>query len=272
MATVVLNGNTYADNQGEAARYMSNGGHRTWLFPMLQDLVAEVSRTLTTTSTTLYTLGSGTGSITMADEAPFVAGSFVLLADAAAPTTNYAFVQVTSRSGTTLNFTEVSVTGSGSISNWNVQVSGLRGATGPTGGITGGTLSGDLDMGGNVLTASLVRSQVGGEHVPSATSEPSAVSGAQALTIRSFSSNWMVANGDVTLTVSAGNTAGYLVDGATLTFQQDVSGGRNLVIVGATLVGSGPTWTGQAGGYKTQLTFWQADDGTVLYAVTAEGF
>lgn len=43
MATVTLNSNEYADNQGEASRYLSNGGHRTWFFPLLSDALVEIN-------------------------------------------------------------------------------------------------------------------------------------------------------------------------------------------------------------------------------------
>jgi hypothetical protein len=274
MATVTFSsGNTYADNQGEAPRYLSNGGHRTWFLPLLQDFVADAGRILVTNSSTAYTLGSATGSLTMAAPIPYAVGSFVTIADNAAPTTNYALAQVTSVSGTTLNFNEIRVEGAGNINDWSISISGGVGPTGATGGVNGGSLIGNLDMDGNILTVDLVRAEQGGEHRPSATVAPAAVSGAQGLTLINFGSNWMAANGDVTLTVTAGTSAGYLLDGATFTFEQDgVTGGWDLTIVGATAVGNLPTFTGQAAGTKTQLTFWSGDDGTLLYSVVVEGY
>jgi hypothetical protein len=152
MTIVTLNGNDYSDNQGEAARHMSNGGHRDWLFPMLQDFLVDAGRNLTTTSTSSYTLGSGTGSVVMPAEIPFTAATYVILADATAPTTNFALCQITSRVGTTLNFIEAAVTGSGTKTSWTIQVSGPIGPTGATGGIAGGTLTGSIDANSNNIT------------------------------------------------------------------------------------------------------------------------
>lgn len=43
MTKVTFNGKDYSDLKSESPRYMEDGGHRTHLFPMLQDMVVEVS-------------------------------------------------------------------------------------------------------------------------------------------------------------------------------------------------------------------------------------
>lgn len=272
MATVVFNGNTYADNQGEADRYMSNGGHRTWFFPLLQDFLADAGRVFVTTSTSTYTLGSGTGSVLMAAPIPFAAGSFVILADASAPTTNYALVQVSSVSGSTLNFSEELVVGSGEKSAWTVSISGPRGAKGDTGSLSGGTLSGNLDTGGNLLTVDEFRMRKGIQWLNAESEKPDAVSGAQEIVLVDNLFHWLHINGTTPITITPDAAAGHGTAGQLLV-QQDATGGRghSFVGVGRWIGGTAPNPSMDAN-YKALYGFEVAIDGTVLGWLIDEGF
>lgn len=106
---------------------------------IMDDYLADFVNGLTTTSTTSIAIGTGSKVFTMASEVPYLAGSFVTIADQAAPTTNYMYGQVTARSGTTLTVNVTETAGSGTIAAWNIQLAGAKGATGATGSV--GTLA-----------------------------------------------------------------------------------------------------------------------------------
>jgi hypothetical protein len=100
----------------------------------LEYLDAQVSAlvTLSTTSTTSNAVGTGSKTFTNVEDIKLEAGAFVVVADAAAPTTNWMFGQVTSyTSGTKEMIVNVTrIAGSGTKTSWTVQVSGAEGITG----------------------------------------------------------------------------------------------------------------------------------------------
>lgn len=117
--TVVVNSVTYRYHFGllvAAAREMDN----------------RLTLALTDVSTTSLAIGTGSKTFTASSGKSFRSGQFVTAASAAAPA-NYMFGQVTSYSGTTLIVNVTAVGGSGTLSDWNISVSGARGATGATG-------------------------------------------------------------------------------------------------------------------------------------------
>ncbi|RZJ43752.1 MAG: hypothetical protein EON87_11525 [Brevundimonas sp.] len=109
------------------------------------------------TSTTSNAIGTGTKTFTTQSGKAFVAGQFVQVSDQANPA-NYMLGQVSSYSGTSLVVEVSSVGGSGTKTAWNIALSGPGGATG---GISGGTLTGDLGDAPEVTVASAATTNIG---------------------------------------------------------------------------------------------------------------
>ena len=86
------------------------------------------------TSTTSVAIGTGSKSFTVETGKRFVAGTFLTIADSAAPTTNYLYGQVTSYNSLTgaLVFDSQRVGGSGTKTNWLISLSGPQGIGGDT--------------------------------------------------------------------------------------------------------------------------------------------
>ncbi|KQS55889.1 hypothetical protein ASG17_07515 [Brevundimonas sp. Leaf363] len=108
-------------------------------------------------STTSNAIGTGQKTFTTQSGKAFVAGQFVQVSDQANPA-NYMLGQVSSYSGTSLVVDVVSVGGSGTKTAWNIALSGPGGATG---GISGGTLTGDLGDAPEVTVASAATTNIG---------------------------------------------------------------------------------------------------------------
>lgn len=104
------------------------------LRPFLNDLRLELLARGTTnsSSTTSDTIATGSTTITLADNAVFVVGQWVTIANTA-NAANYMFGQVTGyNSGTKALTVNVSLTGgSGTFTAWTVSINGPRGAVGP---------------------------------------------------------------------------------------------------------------------------------------------
>lgn len=243
------------------------------LLTMAGDIMEDAGRGLVTTSVTGATIGTGSkGPFTMASAIPYALGSFVTIADSAAPTTNYMVGQVTARSGAalTVNVAAGAATGSGTKTAWDISISG---PAGPEGSVSlTGNASGAIDMVGYSFTASLVKFQTGTEHLGSAASQPSAVSGAQSLTLVNFCKHWLQIDGDTTLTVSSGAAGAHLTDAVIQIDQDGVTGGWALTISGATHArGETLDTTGMTAGQSLLIAFFEALDGTILYN-TATGY
>lgn len=84
------------------------------------------------TSTTSLLIAVASKTFTTQADKQFAAGQFCLAVSAADPT-NYMHGQITSYSGTTLVVNVTNIGGSGTLADWNIFVSGSRGATGATG-------------------------------------------------------------------------------------------------------------------------------------------
>lgn len=127
------------------------------LLTMAGDIMEDAGRGLVTASATSATIGTGSkGPFTMASAIPYALGSFVTIADSAAPTTNYMVGQVTARSGAalTVNVAAGDAVGSGTKTAWSISISGPTGATGATGAATlAGNATGAIDMVGYTFTA-----------------------------------------------------------------------------------------------------------------------
>ena len=87
--------------------------------------VAEAMDLNDTTDTSASSVAIGTGSKTFTVSAgkSFIPGMFLVIADSAAPTTNYMVCQVVSYSSTTLTLTSKYAIGSGTKSSWNISFS-----------------------------------------------------------------------------------------------------------------------------------------------------
>jgi hypothetical protein len=172
MTQVTINGNTYSDGVSTTGvNGLAQGGHRTYFIPLVSDVVtvagqvssnaaavaadqatvaadkATVQSTasgvsLTTTSTSSVLIGSGTKTFTLAAAINIAIGQFAIASDQS-NVANYVYGPVTAwNAGTKVLSIDSQVQGgSGTISSWNVSVSGARGAQGPTGGGTGDMLA-----------------------------------------------------------------------------------------------------------------------------------
>jgi hypothetical protein len=102
---------------------------------------------LTATSTTSNSLSTGSKTFSTQAGKQFVPGVPVVAANPA-DGTQYVAGTITSYSGTSLVINATDFGGSGSLSNWNISVSGsrgLQGVKGDTGSLSGGTLTGALN-------------------------------------------------------------------------------------------------------------------------------
>lgn len=142
-------GTTVTDDSN-ATTGLGNSGHRTRFVPALSQTVAVAANTVTkateaaasavaaaasaasavaspganATSTSSVAIGLGAKTFTTQASKSFVAGMNIMVADNAAPTTNYMFGMVTSYSGTTLIIDVKQIAGSGTLASWTISLSG----------------------------------------------------------------------------------------------------------------------------------------------------
>lgn len=95
-------------------------------------LAASIAAGILATSTTSLLIAVASKSFTTQASKLFAAGQWVTAASAADPA-NYMHGQVTSYSGTTLVVNVTNVGGAGTLADWNISISGTRGAIGVTG-------------------------------------------------------------------------------------------------------------------------------------------
>lgn len=125
-SSLTVNGTTYTEP--------TDFENYQWLitfFAMMEDVLADLNKALVTTSTSSVAIGTGSKSVTLAEDRPFRTGAWVTVTDTA-NSANYMYGQVTAYdSGTKALTVNVTATGgSGTIASWNVQISGIQGATG----------------------------------------------------------------------------------------------------------------------------------------------
>ena len=96
------------------------------------DLVAATVGYYSATSSTSVAIGIGSKSFTVTTGKAYATGDYLLIADAAAPTTNWMWGKVTSyNSGNgALVFDSQAIGGSGTKTSWTINLSGAQGATG----------------------------------------------------------------------------------------------------------------------------------------------
>lgn len=148
MTVININGNTYSDD-GSTPKDMNEGGFRTWLFPLIQDVMTYIAAALATlsgfataaaasaasalnapgtsaTSTAALTIGYGAMSLTIQSGKLFAVGAHLMLASAAAPTAKWMHGIITSYDPATgtLNINVTSLVGlAASAADWVVSVS-----------------------------------------------------------------------------------------------------------------------------------------------------
>ena len=97
-----------------------------------RDLAQNYATALKATSTSEITIGTGEKTFITQSDKQFAAGQFIVIVDSA-DSDNYMHGQVVSYTGTTLVVDVQDVGGSGTISSWNIYVSGTQGTVGPSG-------------------------------------------------------------------------------------------------------------------------------------------
>jgi len=95
-------------------------------------VTAAAAAGFSTVSTTSVAIGTGSKSFTVETGKMFAPGQYMLIADTAAPYTNFMWGQVTSYNTSTgaLVFESLAITGSGTKTAWSIGLSGPQGATG----------------------------------------------------------------------------------------------------------------------------------------------
>lgn len=88
--------------------------------------VSQVTNVLHTASSTSNTIGTGNKTFTVPSGLGFFAGQYLLIQDAAS-TANYMIGRVVSYSGTSLVFNSTTTAGSGTKTNWTIDISGAPG-------------------------------------------------------------------------------------------------------------------------------------------------
>lgn len=253
MTNIVINGNAYSDD-GTAARDMRQGGHRLWLLPLAGDVAtvgaaasasaaaasasaaaaASSAANLVGTSASSVAIGTGSKSFTASTGRQWGVGQYLIAVDAANPA-NTMNGQITAyNSGTgalTINVT--ASTGGGTISSWNIYVSGTPGPTGSTGS-TGAS------------GASLPRMAVSSNTAIGAVDNGKLIDASGTITLTfaapaTLAANWgtwvrNAGTGDVTLAHTSGNIDGLtsfvLYPGAVRLVQCDGSTIRTVPLVG----------------------------------------
>jgi hypothetical protein len=260
MATVTVNGVTY-----DSAVSFEGYDYKVAIVNFAADLLADTGRAMVTTSASTYTLGAGGGTITMAEAIPFAGGAFFILADQAAPTTNYALCQVSSRSATSLTFVEKDVEGSGTLSAWNITLASSQ-ADAPS-PVLSGTAVGAISMAGYQFTASYMVHQAGAVWQQT---DLGSISGEQAITVASNGFLKATLSGDCVLKFAAPPTGyGY---SKLVRLVQDATGGRTPTIelddgspsITATWLGTEPTWGDRAADAWNLLSVIVDPDGAIF--------
>lgn len=132
--TVTLNGVTYQNTDFTGLNYAN-------IFPLpfftnaLAEIDTRAAAAFNTTSTSSIAVGTGSKAFVVADDSNYPVGAYYLIADDAAPSTNYMIGQVTSYvSGTSTLTISVSLSvGSGTKTAWTLSYTGKPGDTGVAG-------------------------------------------------------------------------------------------------------------------------------------------
>ncbi len=150
-----INGHEYTKTGASTVYDFAGYGWVAALTNLIVDIVAVAvaSDGLKATSTTSLAIGTGAKTFTIQAGKSFSAGTYVI-ATSAANSANYMHGQITSyTSGTGALITDIQdIGGSGTLADWNISLSGTRGAAGAT--FTGGTLTSAINEAPAVTIAS----------------------------------------------------------------------------------------------------------------------
>lgn len=143
-AYATINGRTYYDTDFLGTAYVDG------LPDLMGDFVLHAANTYKDASSSSNSIGSGTKTFTVSSNKPYDVGTPLRISDVANPTTKYLDCIVTSYGGTTLQVSVVGYAGSGTISNWNINIGGSGVSVGGTlavaqGGTGATTASAALD-------------------------------------------------------------------------------------------------------------------------------
>jgi hypothetical protein len=127
---------------------------------------ANAAAAILATSTTSNTIGTGAKTFTTQASKQFQAGQFILVSDSS-NSANYMHGTVTSYSGTSLVINSLNIGGSGTLTSWNISISGSPGASGslaspgPIGNITPGSIAATTITASSTITPSQTSGIVG---------------------------------------------------------------------------------------------------------------
>lgn len=105
------------------------------------------------TSASSVAIGTGAKTFTVTAGKSFLGGMFLVIADTAAPSTNWMFGQVTSYTSTTLVMNITSVGGSGTKTAWTISQSGVNGSSSGYMPLSGSNMSGGINGAETVVAA-----------------------------------------------------------------------------------------------------------------------
>ncbi len=113
------------------------------------------------TSTSSVTIGIGSKTFVTQTSEQYTSGIW-MTAVSAANGANYMFGQVVSYSGSTLVIDVQATGGSGILADWNLSLTGARGATGATGSLAGGSMTGGLNYARATVISTATTSDIWG--------------------------------------------------------------------------------------------------------------
>lgn len=136
MTTTTLNGNDYTPDdfadRGHIEEVTRDGETMQRWQAMWYDGLKDMGKALTTTSASSVSVGTGSKTFVLAADRPFAEGAFIIAARTSAPTTTWLHGQVTDYDSETQTMivNVLSVLGSGTYTDWTIQVSGPQGTAG----------------------------------------------------------------------------------------------------------------------------------------------
>lgn len=217
------------------------------LFGLFAAGLADLGKMFQVSSATTHSLSTGSKVFTMAAARPYPVGALVVALDGNDPTNNKLWGEVTARSGTSVTINVTTAEGSGSSSDWTIQMVGQRGETG---GLSG-SAAGAIDMAGNGLIVDATQTDANDQGDKSSGTVTIAKTSADEQTIR--------LQGDITIDFTAPDSGHSYSKVFIIDNDSGGAGGRDITWnrAGTTTsiyhIGSEPVWSGQAAGVKTRV-------------------
>lgn len=128
MATISANGKSYdladlnkSNGKGLSEEVLAGTGeYLPRIIAILTDALVDFTRAPVGTSSDSETIGTGSKTFTLDSQRTFGVGQFVVVADAAAPSSNYMIGQITAISSLDLTINVTTTAGSGTLSSWHI--------------------------------------------------------------------------------------------------------------------------------------------------------